>query len=755
MSYSGNPAIAPEVQERIRETFAQTLDLAARGSRQEASLGCDFILQLDPQFRPATVLQERLRESSGAVTVDDLRGGNGTGGPADRQQEAAALFEDTGHGTTGFGGDHRFGGGFGDDDAVDRETSFAGLDALDEELPELPDLEDFGGAAAPPAPERSGDDLAQELERLLGERRFDAVLAAAEAHHAEVTADPRLRRVVETAVARQEAAPYVESFITSAREAQARGDGAEAAALVQKAQSLDPSHPGIGLEPEAPPAAGPPGEWTGESAGGALPELEPLDDLESDADPFGAGLGPSAGLGAPGGDEGDRRIAELLAEGQAAFDRGDPQGAIDVWSRIFLIDLDHEEASRRIDRARRVKSEQERELEEDFHRAAAAYEAGRLDDARHGFETILAAQPAHAGAREMLDHLEAGEPPPVTAPRSGDLASDTLEGSALAGGALAGGALAGGANETGRREELELREEILVPPEPGERQGAVADEPEGARRRRVAVRERRTNRTFVLVGTLVLLVVAAAAWLLYQNRERLFPNAAEEPVQEQAEDPIARATRLHESGRTALAVNQLRRLPPSHPQYGEAQALITQWQAARQPEEVAVPEPAESAEERAARRSELLAAATAAADEGRYLLASEHLEEAAQLAPFEAAEETELAARVEEGLEPVARPIDLLEQGEYQFALRELWRMREADPTHADVTRLLVRAYYNLGIRELQRGDAATAAQNLEEAAALDPGDEEVARHLRFARTYAERDKDLLYRIYVKYLPPR
>ena len=75
MTYPGNPAISPEVQQRIRNTFEQTLVLAARGSRQEAALGCDFILQLDPQFRPAKALQNRLETSEGAVDVDDLRAG--------------------------------------------------------------------------------------------------------------------------------------------------------------------------------------------------------------------------------------------------------------------------------------------------------------------------------------------------------------------------------------------------------------------------------------------------------------------------------------------------------------------------------------------------------------------------------------------------------------------------------------------------------------------------------------------------------
>src|SRR4028119_1978083 len=73
-SYAGNPSLSREVQQRVLDTFDQTLNLAAEGSRQEALLGCDFVLRMDPQFEPARRLQERLRSSAGAIVdLDDLR----------------------------------------------------------------------------------------------------------------------------------------------------------------------------------------------------------------------------------------------------------------------------------------------------------------------------------------------------------------------------------------------------------------------------------------------------------------------------------------------------------------------------------------------------------------------------------------------------------------------------------------------------------------------------------------------------------
>ena len=72
MRYVGNTALSPQIQERIQNTFQQTIGLAEEGNRQEALLGCDFILRLDPLFEPARRLQERLKEGEGPVDVANL-----------------------------------------------------------------------------------------------------------------------------------------------------------------------------------------------------------------------------------------------------------------------------------------------------------------------------------------------------------------------------------------------------------------------------------------------------------------------------------------------------------------------------------------------------------------------------------------------------------------------------------------------------------------------------------------------------------
>src|SRR5688500_17017321 len=93
MSYAGNPSLAPEVRSRIVETFRHTLDVAARGSLEEARLGCDFILQLDPLFAPAQTLSDRQRAAAGPVSVEELLqrlDGDGAGGAGAAAPAAAS-----------------------------------------------------------------------------------------------------------------------------------------------------------------------------------------------------------------------------------------------------------------------------------------------------------------------------------------------------------------------------------------------------------------------------------------------------------------------------------------------------------------------------------------------------------------------------------------------------------------------------------------------------------------------------------------
>lgn len=730
MSYAGNPSLSSDIQKRVLGTFEQTLGLAAEGNRQEALLGCDFVLRMDSQFEPARRLQERLRDSAGPVRVDDLL-------------------------------------------APAADDPFAGAINLD-----LPDVPAFGAPAAAPA-----GDLRGHFHALLEARRFQELLTLAHQQQEAVGRDPELMRMATAAQERMEAEPYVNKFLGAAQEAARQGQRDEVARLTEKIRALDPSHPVLAALSGAPAAAAPAAapafappvadatsaadigfEMSFDEPAGTLDLGTDLPDLSFDTpsldlaldEPAAApslGLDPElvsaadfpSSLSSGSESETDRRIRELLDEGQRAHDNGDLQGAIDAWSRIFLIDIDHQEAARRIEQARKLKAEHERQAEEIFHEGVAKIEAGDLQGARQDLQRVLEIQPGYFAAREYLQQLEAGKVP-VIKPKP----KETPSSSALP--------TPSDLNlDTG-----ELKEEILIPPDPTE--VAAAERQRTKQKPKpigVPAREGRARKLFVLVGSAVLVLALAGGAFVYLKRDQLFPNSQTDEASiagPAITDPIGRANELQKAGKTQSALSQLKRIPPSDPAYAQAQELIKQWSAgvpAETPATAATPAvaaapPAVVSPERLA----ILTAAREAYQGGSYLEAIRRLEQASAQGQLEPAD-AEMLANAKRQTEALTAQIDLFRQHEWEHALRDLWRLHESDPANRDVTKLMVDSYYNLGLRDLQRMDSAKAIENFREALNLDPNDKGLQRQLAFAQTYQERSKDLLYRIYVKHLPLR
>ncbi len=678
MNYPGNPALGTDVKQRIVATFTQTLDLAIAGNRQEALLGCDFVLRMDSQFEPARRLQERIHASSGALSHEAL---------ADLSPTVAAAPTAVADDDLGF---------------------LPGLDDLDGVEP----LSDFVAA------DRGG--LRDEFEQLFAEGRYDELVSRAHQESAALASEPSLGQLAMAAQEKLESAPYVAKFLAAARAALAAGQAAEAERQLEKARSLDPDNREIGEIARS--MAGPGGAdeasfFTLESAAPtALPSLEPTS------------AAPPAQSYAS---EGDRRIAQLLAEGDAAFDRGDPQAAIDSWSRIFLIDIDHDEAARRIERARRLKAESERQVEEVFHDGLSSGEAGDLVAARRAFERVLELQPTHLAAREQLQLLDAGQAPAPRPPAHGGEALDPLGPS------------------FDSAPPADLKEEILVPPE------EAADQPRRERKDRTtgavpaAPAPARAKRTFVLVGAGVLTLVLVGAWLLFQNWDQLFPNSDNEvPAQASSADAIERAKKLQEQGKAAIAVAQLKRIPPTDPLYAQAQELIKTWDVPVAPPEAEAPSP-----EQAALRDQVLDQAREAYTSRAYLLAAERFKQGAGIAPLEGTD-AELFEDAKKQLLPITTQIQLFRDHEWDLLLPQLWRLRESSPS-PDIDRMLIESYYDLGVRELQRTNPTKALEDFREAAKLVQGDADLQRNIEFAQAYQKREPDLLYRIYVKYLKVR
>ena len=707
MSYPGNPSLAAEVQNRILTAYRQSLESAQRGNRDEALLGCDFVLRLDGQFEPARELQQMLDQN--------------------RPPEAFKAL-----------------------------------------------LGSLGAAPAVPLT-ASAPGLVSTFQRLLEARRFEDLLVAAQSQSAAVAGDPKLAQMVATAQARFEAEPFVKELIDSARRALGAGDLGEVSSLIEKARALDASHPGLaelerlrqaaptsttslaidwdaepGMQvpppldaafasaapPVAPAAPSAPSEFSFASLDAPaeptldLPEVDfgiteaPLFDAEP------AGQDEAEG----GGDHGPR-VQALLDEGQSAFDTGEYQNAIDSWSRIFLIDIDNQEAARRIEGARQLKAEKERETEELFHAGVARFDAGDWPAAREAFRQVLATQPSYVLAREYLDKINEREAGGGDVPRH-----DLPELAPLPGAAPAPAAAA-------PARAARTSEQILVPPDPDARHEAQRPAVGG-----FAVKARRGPRmspAFFAIGGAVLVLLGAGGWFLATQWDRLFPNsgqaAAPAPV---STNVIAAAKKLQSEGKTAAAIAQLRRIPPQDGVFAEAQSLVAQWEKIGADQAAALP--AEQATQRAA----ILAEASAALARNDNLQARKLYAEAKALAPL-SGDDVQRAATAEENLKPLAEELALVRDGEYEMAMNRLWRRHEAEPANLDVSRLMVDSYYNLALLDLNRGDTAAAKAKVREARALDKADPMLDRLEQFCSAYDNRKQDLLYRIFVKYLPQR
>jgi tetratricopeptide (TPR) repeat protein len=689
MVYPGNPELPQETQQRLLEAFDEALDLAELGRREEARLGCDFVLRADPRFSPAQQLLERLDTDSPDIATLDLRQRETVSG-----EFAASLSASWG--------------------------SFAGL--------ELPN------PARAPGPQADRSSKTGAIRALLAEHRDQEAVDLGMRHAAEISSDAELLRQLEEAQSRLEAAPYIAQFVDASRAAAEAGDEGERNRWLAKIRQLDPTHPELNVaggevaetqapsgstftpvhtfdfSPEIPPegpaldAPAKPG-----NAPAALPEAVAAGSLSP----------PPPQIQTPADDEKDERIVALLKEGQAAYERGGVQAAIDAWSRIFLIDIDHAEAGNRIELARRRKAEADRRVEEDFHEGVAKFDAGDRQGARTVFEQILQQQPGYQAAREYLTQIDSASSTVVPALSSGQ----GPQGPGVAGPAAA------------------AKDEAGASPRPRTRARAAAPPVEQGTRH---VKRRFRPAMAAAIGGFALAV--AAGWYVYQERDRLFPNAGSGEAAPQASfDPIARAQKMHAEGKSSGAIAVLRRIPANDPQFERAKALIADWERLQAPARQG-PSP-----ETLARHADLLSRARAAFTERRFRQAAGLFGEAAQVyeLPGDAAlQAAEAAQRVAQ----IGAQIEMFQQGSWEEVLPMLWRLREADPNNRDVNDLLADSYVNLAIRELQRESPTQALANLREALGVRAADSDVRRLTEFAESYRGRRVDLQYRIFVKYL---
>lgn len=436
----------------------------------------------------------------------------------------------------------------------------------------------------------------------------------------------------------------------------------------------------------------------------------------------------------------DDRVSALLQEGQAAFDAGEYQTAIDSWSRIFLIDLDHADASDKVEEAKRLLAEREREAEELFHTAIEKLEAGDTAGARESLEATLERRPGHVGAREHLDRLKAGtaEPgeasePETPAPRPSDLSAEPqvptpppdsvpVESIPQSGGATSAA-------------DVDLEGPATVAGEAGKERSGLSPR-------------------FLGIAAVGLLVVLVAAWFLFSRRDSVFPNTTAQ-VESGSIHAVDRAQRQRSRGQTEAALDTLAAVPATDPRYSEAQTLLERWQQeADATFDEAQQDAAEADAERAAHRAALIAEARRALDSGLPHRAVEPLAEAEGIAALNE-QEAALREAARDRLKAYGEAWLPFRDGDYRTAMRPLWERVRENPDDAIARDMLVTTQFNLARSSLVSGNPSDAAALLSEAAKLAPRDHQIQQALRFAEHYVGLPRDLRYRIFIKHLPIR
>jgi len=407
MTYPGNPELSAQAQERVMSAFRQVITKIQEGLSNEALIGLEFVLRLDPTFAPGVALQKQLVSGQSDI---DLSGIISQIDTPDTGAVNLLLIE-----------------------AVEEFNQHNYLEAKEKVQKILVDL--------------PGHQEARSLA---------------------IQIDDSLK-----------VATQVGQFLTQAREALAEGRPQDAANFVLMAQALDPHHSGIEAtlaeinrsngvnvatfnQPPAAPAT--PQEIAGLTPGGGgldspggfstvvvdpaqpdesdswdvagafeEPAFEPAEAPVPEADPgsfeFGDDVSdlfeassdaplwdepepsPRAEVGASGPED------DLLSQGTAALEAGNPQDALLHLSKALVINPDNSQAEALMDRARSAIEAMERQLQASLSEAEMALDSGEKDRARTVIDEILLAAPNNEDAQALKTRIASEaldvQPPPA------------------------------------------------------------------------------------------------------------------------------------------------------------------------------------------------------------------------------------------------------------------------------------------------------------------------------------------------------
>jgi len=715
-TYPGNASLSSAVKDRVLSTFQQTVTLYKQGQSAEVVEGCTLILRMDPTFDPARKLLEKTRNPNLPIDVDSLMPESGS--DALREAHEAMTARDFQRAADLTSEVLR--------DDFTNEAARLLNDAAREKIEAAPFVEQFIRKAEVFAKQGNAGAARSELDKA---RALD-------------DGNPGIRRVAESMQSSEPApasfnAGGSPSFVVEAPPPPPAPTGRSAAQATdfgftfeeEKPAAPESSFGGFSFDAPAPPPPPPP------AAGGFSFDAPATPPAAAPASPFGGGFSfdspaaPASGgfdfapTAAAATVDDQRKIQQYLADGDRAASAGDYQQAIDLWSRIFLIDVTNDDASHRIESAKAKRREIENKVDAIIAAGEQAYNARDTETARAKFNEALQLDPGNLAAHDYLERISntSGRPAPAfeapfVAPQlvRGDIFDDDSE--------------------------LSGSYDSLKPPEiPAPKKAAPA------KASAAPTPAKSGGRMGILVTIAVVVIVAAAGWFLWS---KYMAKPAYDPSATQA--IFTQANQLAKRNRYDQAIAMLRDVKPSDPQHDKALEMIADLQHKK----------AQAAELVGGRPSaivyeESIAAGRTAFDGHDYDAAKAAFDTAARIKPLPP-DVSVMYAAASQQVAKLEGAKALFSEQKYQEAIANLDPLLQADPQNQSIRRLLTNAHFNLGAIALQEERLPDALHEFDEVLKNDPNDELAKRSKTLADRYSgSQPKDLLYKIYVKYLPLR
>jgi len=704
MAYPGNPELSPQAQDRVMTAFRQVVGKLQEGSREEALIGLEFVLRLDPAYAPARNLHEQL--SSGAAEIDLNEVVSQLQAPTTDALNSL-LVEAV-------------------EDFNNRDFA-AARQKVDQVLLDLPGhqearqlLREIEGATKGDTQVRNFLDQAQDALRKGDSQEaanFVMMAQALDPHHRDIAATlAEIEAAGDVSMSQAGFTPHEEAEETvgfapdnnaetdfgAAETASAMfADTAdfEAAETVEDTPEDDGqpvfSSPGEMASPvfdPPPPIADPPRREAEE------PYYEEAASEVSDLfQETPAAFEAAGGTAEISGKQ--QKIRDLLSRGGAAAAADDYAAAIDAWSRVFLDDPDHEEAHDRIEHIRHAKEELERRIEPLLADARDAHDHGQDDTARDFVDRILELSPQHVDARRLADELASPSVRDTGMPElEDDLFSDDFTATADFGADVS-------------QPTTTLEGEWRTPKKP---------------------KRRLPWQWWAAIGAVGVFVIVFSLWVA----SSLMPEKA---PPEKRIDVVNRvlieAAELYNKGQIDEAIVLLEQNSKDDPFQVRLDKRLKEYRV-----KVATPVPTPVPEGLVACR-ELLA-------EGRWMAAYQRVKAELKLFPNDPGLEKVRLEILE--VEPEAAVLQsAVAEGDFRAAIAITRDMLEKRPDDAEAVDFYERTLFNAGMAELRAFNLPQSESYLAELATRQPDDLEVQRVLEFVETYKSRPVDMQLEIFV------